>query len=119
MTSFTPLTDLEWGALSELFQAPPKRGRGKPHTPWRAVVNSILFIVTTGGKWGLLPKSELYASKSAANRWFREWDQSGFLNTLLNAYQECKGVSSVLYCPPRRQRGPSAKELSVEPVLIA
>lgn len=83
MTDYQPLTEMQWQALESLFPKPEKRGRGKPHTPWRSVVNSILYILYTKGKWGALPKSDAFASKSAAHRWYLSWKKSGTLDQIL------------------------------------
>ncbi len=84
----TLLTDEQWGRLSHLFPNPQKRGRGKPHTPWRAVLNSILYVVLTKAKWGSLPKSVDFASKSATHRWYLFWKQTGMLDQILKILQE-------------------------------
>lgn len=82
------LTDAQWQALEPLFPKPEKRGRGKPHTPWRSVVNAVLFVLYTKGKWGALPKSDEYASKSAAHRWYLAWKKSGVLEQVLTILKE-------------------------------
>ncbi len=90
MKEFAPLSDLQWEKLAPLFPAPIKRSRGKPHSSWRAVVNSILFVLLTKAKWGSWPKTADFASKSAAHRWYLYWDKSGFLNQILAVSQELK-----------------------------
>lgn len=80
---FETLTDLQWEKIKHLLPAPLKRGRGKPHTPWRYVVNSILFVLCNKAKWGAWPKTEQYSSKSAAHRWYLIWDKDGLLNQML------------------------------------
>jgi transposase len=109
MSLFEPLTDLQWQALETLFPVPAKRSRGKPHTPWRAVVNSILFILLTGAKWEALPKSPEYASKSAAHRWYKIWKANGVLDQMLARRHELSGMVSNLIFPPTRQRLPKAQ----------
>lgn len=83
MRTYEPLTDEQWQALEPFFPNPPKRGRGKPHTPWRAVMNSILFIFCTNGKWSAIPKNESFGSKSAAHRWYIAWKKTGLLDQIL------------------------------------
>jgi transposase len=104
MSSYTPVTDLEWQALEPLFPKPLKRGRGKPHTPWRAVVNAILFVLRTGSKWSALPKDPVFSSKSAAHRWFVVWDKSGLLDQILAVVDAQQEQSARLTFPVRRQR---------------
>ncbi len=40
---FEGLSDNQWQLLEIFFpNEPKKRGKGKPHTPWREVCNSLL-----------------------------------------------------------------------------
>src|SRR3990167_928838 len=94
--NFEPLTDQEWQALEPLFSQPAKRSRGKPHAPWRLVMNAILWILFTGLKWGSLPKNEIFSTKSVAHRWFVIWEKSGFLQELLNTYQNLNESSRAI-----------------------
>jgi transposase len=103
---FESLTDTQWAFLEPLFTKPAKRGRGKPHAPWRTVLNSILFVLFTGAKWGGLPESSEFASKSASHRWFIEWDKNGFLAHILQVLREHSGLASLVLTPKRRNRGP-------------
>jgi len=98
MSAFAPLTDSEWGSLEPLFSEPRRMRPGKPHTPWRAVLNSVLFVVKTGTKWSALPEGMEFASKSAANRWFILWERSGFLKQVLEK------LNVVMQLPKRRTR---------------
>ena len=46
---FDGLSDLEWQLLADLFPPPPlRRGRGMPRTPFRKVVNPLLYVLLTG-----------------------------------------------------------------------
>ncbi len=114
MKPFEPLTDLQWQIIEPLFPAPLKRGRGKPHTPWRTVLNSILFVLLTGAKWGALPQSPEFASKSASHRWFIAWKENGFLDQILATLKELSGLVSDVSFPARRNR---SSQLSAEPIL--
>lgn len=112
---FESLTDAQWALLEPLFTTPEKRGRGKPHAPWRTVLNSILFVLLRGMKWSALPKSEEYASKSASHRWFVEWDKTGFLGQILGVLCESSSLNGALvFTPKRRVRGPAAPALVEE-----
>lgn len=104
-----PLTDLQWQILEPLFPKPIKRGRGKPHTAWRKVINSILFVLSTGAKWEALPKSDHYASKSASHRWFKVWKTNGFLDEVLNKLQDLSMLASEIKFPSTRMRQPKAQ----------
>lgn len=119
MSRFDPLTDLQWQILEPLFPRPAKRTRGKPHTAWRNVVNSILLVLLTGIKWGALPKDSAFATKSAAHRWFAIWDKNGFLNELLNAYKSLTSIAAEIKLPPRRNRMPAAKRMMIEEPVAA
>ena len=106
MTNYQLLTDLQWQILEPFFPIPIKRGRGKPHTPWRKVINSILFVLATKTKWEALPKEEHFASKSAAHRWFKIWTKSGLLDQMLAKLQELQMLASELKFPSTRVRLP-------------
>ncbi len=104
-TNFKALTDTQWDTIKDLFPNPVKRGRGKPHTPWKAVMNSILFVLHIGGKWSALDKGADFASKSSAHRWFVLWEKTGFLSQLLETLQDNSDFS--ISFPPRRKRAAS------------
>ncbi len=61
---------------SERF-AHSSRSRGRPHVPFRYVLNSLLYILITGCRWCDLPQGEIWASKSAAHRWLKRWQKDG------------------------------------------
>ena len=124
MSHYEPLTDREWELLESLFPKPVKRGRGKPHTPWRNVVNSILMVLIGRVKWSSIPKTDAFATKSASHRWFAIWDKSGFLEELVKAYKAASRKDAEAIHPPRRQRLPKSTshqidiELDEEPVYL-
>ncbi len=77
---FEGLSDLEWHLFADVFPpAPLKRGRGMPHTPFRKVVNTLLYVLITGCRWCDLPRGPQWASKSAAHRWLQRWQADGTL----------------------------------------
>ncbi len=44
---FQGLSDLEWKLFEDIFpEEPSKRGSCMPHTPYRYVLNSLLYIMT-------------------------------------------------------------------------
>ncbi len=118
MAHYEPLTDLQWQLLEPLFPKPAKRSRGKPHTPWRSVVNSIFFVLFTGQKWGMLPKDSAYATKSAAHRWFARWEKDGFLTQILNTYKSASQMGADITVPKRRNRLPAPKEQILPPAEV-
>jgi transposase len=78
--TFEGLSDLEWKLFADLFPPEPtKRGRGMPHTPFRQVGNTLLYILITGCRWCDLPPGPQWASKSAAHRWRQRWQADGRL----------------------------------------
>ena len=78
--TFEGLTDLEWKLFADLLPLEPlKRGRGMPHTPFRQVVNTLLYVLITGCRWCDLPRGPQWASKSAAHRWLQRWQADGTL----------------------------------------
>jgi transposase len=120
MNSFHLLTDAEWELLAPLFPTPAKRSRGKPHTPWRNVVNAILFVLETKSKWGQIPEEpQVFAAKSAAHRWFAEWDKTGTLNEIKTRLASRFTNPSTLYTPPRRDRKPMNRAPAETPTLGA
>jgi transposase len=54
--TFEGLTDLEWKLFADVFPPLPKRSRGMPHTPFRQVVNTLLYVLITGCRWCDLPR---------------------------------------------------------------
>jgi transposase len=55
--TFEGLSDLEWKLFADLLPSEPtKRGRGMPHTPFRKVVNTLLYVLITGCRWCDLPR---------------------------------------------------------------
>nr|NGY95963.1 hypothetical protein [Neochlamydia sp. AcF84] len=67
---FEGFTDTQWRILQPLLsQNPPKNLKGKPHTPWRKIYNSLFWILITGSRWCDLPKGPNWGSRSAAHRW--------------------------------------------------
>jgi transposase len=77
---FDGLSDLAWQLFADIFPPPPlRRGRGMPHTPFRQVVNTLLYVLITGCRWCDLPRGPPWASKSAAHRWLQRWQSDGTL----------------------------------------
>ena len=77
---FEGISNEEWSQLENLFpNASEKRGKGMPHTPFRNVVNTLLYLLITGCRWCDVPKGPIWASKSAAHRWFKRWQADGTL----------------------------------------
>jgi transposase len=48
-----------------------------PHTPFRKVVNTLLYMLITGCRWCDVPHGSQWASTSAAHRWLQRWQTDG------------------------------------------
>ena len=82
------LTDEEWAIIGPLIP-PAKRGGNKRTVDVRAVVNGLLYILSTGCQWAALPK-ELPA-RSTVNDYVRRWDDDGTLDRIHHAlYVQCR-----------------------------
>lgn len=94
---FEGLTDAQWRLLQPLLpKDPPERPKGKPHTPWRNVCNSLFWILITGSRWCDLPEGPIWGSKSATHRWLGEWQEDGTLNNLLIALRESAHLAGLI-----------------------
>ena len=77
---FEGLSELEWRLCVDIMPPEPTtRGRGMPHTPFRKVVNTLLYLLITGYRWCDTPRGPLWASKSATHRWLQRWQADGIL----------------------------------------
>ena len=77
---FEGVSDLEWRLFEDVFPpAPPKRGRGMPHAPFRKILNTLLYVLITGCRWCDVPREPQWASKSATHRWLQRWQADGTL----------------------------------------
>jgi len=82
------LTDEEW-ALVEPFIPPARRGGGKRRTDLRAVMNGVMYILSTGCQWRYLPKD--FPPRSTVHNYFVWWHCDGTLDRIHHAlYAECR-----------------------------
>jgi transposase len=82
------LTDPEWALLGPLIP-PAKRGGNKRTVDVRAVVNGLLYILSTGCQWAALPKD--LPARSTDNDYVRRWDDDGTLDRIHHAlYVQCR-----------------------------
>jgi len=79
---FEGLNDSEWQLFADIFPISGKRGRGMPPTPVRNTLNTLLYILITGCRWCDLPTGNVWASKSAAHRWLKRWQQNGTMGSM-------------------------------------
>ena len=82
------LTDDEW-ALVEPFIPPAKPGGGKRRQDMRAVMNGVMYILSTGCQWRYLPKD--FPPRSTVHNYFIWWQCDGVLDRIHHAlYVECR-----------------------------
>ena len=86
------LTDEEWALIRP--QIPPaKRGGNKRSVDIRAVVNGIMYVLSTGCQWRALPKD--LPPRSTVNDYFRLWDWDGTLERIHHTlYVACREAAS-------------------------
>jgi putative transposase len=82
------LTDDEWGYVEPLIP-PAKRGGGKRRTDMRAVMNGVMYILSTGCQWRYIPKD--FPPRSTLHDYFTWWNCDGTLDRIHHAlYVECR-----------------------------
>jgi putative transposase len=69
------LTDAEWALIAPALPGPATRGRRRS-TSLRAVVDALLYILTTGCQWRLLPQGT-FPPRSTVQRYFYGWRDTG------------------------------------------
>jgi len=70
---FRELTDEEWGVISSFLPSKPKRG-WKALSDDRSLINSILYVATTGCRWREMPRK--YGSYVTAWRLLRRLQEA-------------------------------------------
>jgi transposase len=82
------LTDEEWARVEPLIP-PAKPGGGKRRTDMRAVMNGVLYVLSTGCQWSCLPKE--FPPRSTVHNYFIWWQCDGVLDRIHRAlYVECR-----------------------------
>jgi transposase len=82
------LTDEEWALIRPLIP-PAKRGGNKRTVDERAIVNGVMYILSTGCQWAALPKD--LPPRSTVNDYFRRWDWDRTLDRIHHAlYVQCR-----------------------------
>lgn len=92
---FKEVPDKLWEKIQPLLE-PFLRTRpgGRKPLPQRQVLNGILYVLTTGCQWEMLPAC--YGSKSAVHEHFQRWVHAGVFDQIfllcLQYYDELKGI---------------------------
>jgi transposase len=73
------VSDDEWALIETLLPLPKKLGRPRT-TDMREVVNAMLYLLTTGCQWRLLPKE--FPPFSTVQRFFYRWRDAGLWQTI-------------------------------------
>src|SRR6516165_4478032 len=82
------LTDDEWAHVEPLIP-PAKPGGGKRRTEMRAVMNGVMYILSTGCQWRYLPKD--FPPRSTVHNYFVWWQCDRVLDRIHHAlYVECR-----------------------------
>lgn len=88
------IPDELWEKFKPLLPAEKEqRGRGRPRSSPRDVLNAIFFILRTGCQW---KAPNPYAPGSTAHRYFQDWLREGVFRRFwaagLREYDEIKGI---------------------------
>jgi transposase len=82
------LTDEEWALVKPLIP-PAKRGGNRRHVDERAIVNALMYLLSTGCQWRALPKD--LPPRSTVHDYFDLWRWDGTLDRLHHAlYVQCR-----------------------------
>ena len=82
------LTDEEWALVAPCIR-PGKRGGGKRRVKLRAVVNGVMYILSTGWQWRYLPKD--LPPRSTVHGYLGLWQWDGTLDRIHHAlYVQCR-----------------------------
>ena len=100
------LTDDEWAYVEPLIP-PAKPGGGKRRTDMRAVMNGVMYILSTGCQWRYLPKD--FPPRSTVHNYFVWWQCDRVLDRIHHA----------LYVESEREASPTAAIIDSQSVKSA
>jgi putative transposase len=67
------IPDKLWDEIKKMLpEEKPSKTVGRPITPYRKVLDGILYVLRTGCQWKMLPSE--YGSGSTCHRRFQEWN---------------------------------------------
>ena len=85
------LTDEEWTFVAPLIP-PAKRGGGKRSVDLRAVVNGLMYVLSTGCQWRAIPKD--LPPRSTVHGYLGRWQWDGTLERIHHAlYVRCRELA--------------------------
>jgi transposase len=104
------ITDAEW-VLVEPLIPPARRGGGKRTVEMRAVVNGLMYVLSTGCQWRAIPKD--LPAKSTVYGYFDLWTYDGTLDRIHHAlYVKCREAAG-------REASPTAAVIDSQSVKSA
>ena len=104
------LTDDEWALVKPLIP-PAKRGGNRRHVDERAIVDGLMYILSTGCQWRALPKD--LPPRSTVHDYFDLWSWDGTLERIHHAlYVKCREEAG-------REASPSAAIIDSQSVKAA
>jgi putative transposase len=84
------LSDIQWQMIAKFF---PSNGLGRPPLyPKRLIVNAILYVLTTGCQWDMLPHD--YPPHKRVHAIFRKWCDTGLWEDISSALNKSVRVLS-------------------------
>lgn len=67
------ISDKLWDEIKKVLpKEKPSKTVGRPITPYRKVLDGILYVLRTGCQWKMLPRE--YSSGSTCHRRFQQWN---------------------------------------------
>ena len=104
------LTDDEWALVKPLIP-PAKRGGNRRHVDERAIVDGLMYILSTGCQWRALPKD--LPPRSTVHDYFDLWSWDGTLDRIHHElYVKCREEAG-------REASPSAAIIDSQSVKAA
>ena len=80
------------GAAPYTLIPPARRGGGKRRVDMRAVVNGVMYVLSTGCQWRYLPKD--LPPRSTVHCYFGLWNYDGTLDRIHHAlYVKCRALA--------------------------
>jgi transposase len=95
---FDEISDEEWLLLAPILADPPisHRQRGRPRAQVRVVANAVVWVLTTGESWSMLPSH--YPSAPTCRHRFEAWRSSG---ALAQMYRILSSTGRKFRCGPQ------------------